>query len=100
MTGSGVSGVWAQVFQEARAVAETEEGSGGLVVFLDEVNTSQHVNMLCEAWVGAFRSWNKLWMGTFEAHTVDGQHAFRTSLKPRATTIGWYLQGNRHSRVS
>ncbi|CAK9021977.1 unnamed protein product [Durusdinium trenchii] len=38
-----------QVFREARTMAEEESAKDGLVVFLDEINTSQHVNMLCEA---------------------------------------------------
>eukprot|EP00435_Cladocopium_sp_Y103_P073049 s100_g42.t1 len=38
-----------QVFREARRMAVEEEAKEGLVVFLDEINTSQHVNMLCEA---------------------------------------------------
>lgn len=35
-----------EVFREAMGMAAEAEG---LVVFLDEINTSQHVNMLCEA---------------------------------------------------
>lgn len=35
-----------EVFREAMSMAAEAEG---LVVFLDEINTSQHVNMLCEA---------------------------------------------------
>ena len=31
--------------------------------------------------------------------TVDGQHPFRTTLKPWETIVCWYLAGNHHSRV-
>ena len=33
-------------------------------------------------------------------NTVDGRNPFRTTWNPCETVVGWYVQGNHHSRVS
>ena len=64
---------------------------------VDEVGSGSEVS---DAEGQIWATWVKMVFTPPPPHTVDGRNPFRTTSKPWKTIVGWYLQGNHHSRVS